>query len=69
MIRLYAIFSSNYPVIHGLVLLALVGFFGVSVYQLLVNQVLIFFVGLVVLLLPIFFFARVADYKRKYLHD
>lgn len=69
MVRLYAVFSSNHPIVHGAILLLLGAFFGISVYQLLVHEALIFLPGIFLLIIPMIFFAKASDYKRKYLHD
>jgi len=43
--------------------------FCISCYQLLVNEELIFAVGLAIPVVTIPFFAMAANYKRKYMHD
>jgi hypothetical protein len=53
-----------------MVFIALVAaIFSISCYQLLVNEELMFSVGLVVPVMILPLFAMAADYKRKYMHD
>jgi hypothetical protein len=67
--RYYARFSSNHPWMHLSFLAIVAAIFCISCYQLLVNEELIFAVGLAVPVVIIPFFAMAANYKRKYMHD
>lgn len=67
--RYYARFSSNHPWLHIVFIALVAAIFSISCYQLLVNEELMFAVGLVVPVMIIPLFAMAADYKRKYMHD
>lgn len=68
MFKYYAYFSVNYPLIHKINILIIMSIFMVSVYQLLINEALIYFSGFFVTLIAIVVFSRSSIYKTKYLN-
>ncbi|PQJ61621.1 hypothetical protein BTO08_15085 [Photobacterium angustum] len=69
MIRAYAYLSKNHPLIHKFNILFVLSVFILCTYQLLENSKIEYSLGLVLILFPLFIFAKASTYKSKYLSD
>ncbi|PSV27981.1 hypothetical protein C9J44_19370 [Photobacterium sp. GB-27] len=69
MIRAYAYLSKKYPLIHKVNILFVFSIIILCTYQLLENSKIEYSLGLVLILFPLFIFAKASTYKSKYLGD
>ncbi|KKD01480.1 MULTISPECIES: hypothetical protein [Photobacterium] len=67
MFRKYAVFSVTFPVLHKINLLLAIAFFATCCYQLVVQEDLVFSLGLLAVVFLLTLFAGSSNYRRKYI--
>ncbi|GAB6264334.1 hypothetical protein PSSHI_45780 [Photobacterium sp. R1] len=67
MFKKYAVFSVKHPLLHKMNLLFAITFFATCCYQLVVQENLVFSLGLLAVSILLTLFAGSSNYRRKYI--